>query len=30
MEHPEYSDPNAKHELDFLKLYENKGLHRKF
>lgn len=30
MEHPEYSDPNAKHELDFLKLYENKGYTENF
>tara|TARA_R110002049_G_scaffold151160_1_gene314716 strand:- start:31732 stop:32088 length:357 start_codon:yes stop_codon:yes gene_type:complete len=30
MEHPEYSDPNAKHELDFLKLYTDKGFTENF
>ncbi len=30
MEHPKHSDPNAKHELDFLKLYENKGYTENF
>ncbi|WP_179334555.1 hypothetical protein [Winogradskyella costae] len=30
MKHLEYSDPNAKHELDFLKAYQKKGYNHNF
>ncbi|WP_178988704.1 hypothetical protein [Winogradskyella schleiferi] len=30
MKQPDYSDPNAKHELDYLELYEKKGYTENF
>lgn len=30
MKHTDYSDPNAKHELDFLELYQEKGYTENF